>query len=275
MLRPDETAITAWDRSEDLTAVDAPPRNGRHAAAAGIAAAARDGGRAPRHQAAPLAARGSSWPAATFAALVVVGLLLGLVFDGPGGSAASTGPLSEDEVRDVAESFADAYAAEDPAALRATLARSVVRTAPGGTTNGRDAVVDQYARQFDGKVGGYDLSDLEVEGGRAGRAEGSYHVDRDERRPVRRPHRLRSGPRARRAADRTAGVHSSVVVLRTAAFAAQQLLPTSTCTLVPRRTSVPGSGSWPHTDGVPGSRSSSRPPRSSTSASSPSGSSCC
>jgi hypothetical protein len=41
-------------------------------------------------------------------------------------------------------------------------------------------VVDQYERQFDGKVGGYELEDLEVTGGRAGRASGSYRVDRDE-----------------------------------------------------------------------------------------------
>ena len=54
------------------------------------------------------------------------------------------------------------------------------RTAPGGTSRGRDAVVDQYERQFDGKVGGYDLDDLDVQAGRAGRASGVYHVDRDE-----------------------------------------------------------------------------------------------
>ena len=51
---------------------------------------------------------------------------------------------------------------------------------PGGITHGRDAVVDQYERQFDGKVGGYELDDLEVQAGRGGRAAGTYHVDRDE-----------------------------------------------------------------------------------------------
>jgi serine/threonine-protein kinase len=114
-----------------------------------------------------------------FAALVAVGLIAGQVFDDPGGGAAATGPLSEDEVRDAAEAFADAYAAEDPAALRATLARDVVRVLPGGRSQGRDQVVDQYQRQFDGKVGGYDLNDLTVTAGRAGRASGSYKVDRD------------------------------------------------------------------------------------------------
>ena len=101
------------------------------------------------------------------------------MFDDPGGRAAATGPLTEDEVRDTADAFADAYAAEDPAALRATLARNVVRVLPGGRSEGRDQVVDQYQRQFDGKVGGYDLNDLTVTGGRAGRASGTYKVERD------------------------------------------------------------------------------------------------
>jgi len=124
------------------------------------------------------------WPARTvvaacgFLALVAIGLLAGVIFGDPG-SAARTGPLSEEEVRDVAQSFAAAYAEEDPAALRATLSRNVVRTLPGGTSRGRDAVVDQYARQFDGDVGGYDLDDLDIQGGRAGRASGTYHVERD------------------------------------------------------------------------------------------------
>jgi hypothetical protein len=114
-----------------------------------------------------------------FLALVVVGLALGQVFDGPSGAAAGrTGPLSEDEVHSVAEAFADAYAHENAAALRQTLARNVSRVLPGGRSQGRDAVVDQYRRQFDGQVGGYDLEDLTVTGGRVGRASGRYHVDR-------------------------------------------------------------------------------------------------
>jgi hypothetical protein len=119
-----------------------------------------------------------------FLALVVIGLIAGRVFDDPGGGAAATGPLTEDEVRSAAEAFADAYAAEDPAALRATLARNVVRVLPGGRSQGRDQVVDQYERQFDGKVGGYDLDDLTVTGGRAGRASGSYKVERDGDDPI-------------------------------------------------------------------------------------------
>jgi serine/threonine-protein kinase len=114
-----------------------------------------------------------------FAALVALGLVAGRIFGGPSESAARTGPLSENEVRDTAQAFADAYAAEDPAALRATLARDVVRVLPGGRSEGRNQVVDQYQRQFDGKVKGYHLENLTVTGGAAGRASGTYRVDRD------------------------------------------------------------------------------------------------
>jgi serine/threonine-protein kinase len=115
-----------------------------------------------------------------FAALVAVGLILGQVFDDPNnGAGARTGALTEDEVRSAAEAFASAYASEDSAALRATLARNVMRVLPGGRSEGRDQVVSQYERQFDGNVGSYDLNDLTVTGGRVGRATGNYHVDRD------------------------------------------------------------------------------------------------
>jgi hypothetical protein len=155
-----QTAITSWDAAahEDEPAADdadrrvVRPRRGPYQLAAGLM---------------------------IFAALVAIGLIAGQVFGGPSGSAARSGPLSEDEVRETAQAFADAYAAEDPGALRTTLARDVVRVLPGGRSEGRDQVVDQYARQFDGKVRGYDLDDLTVTGGRAGRASGSYKVDRD------------------------------------------------------------------------------------------------
>jgi protein kinase-like protein len=175
----DATAVTSWDRAahEDETAVtswdDDPRRLWASPPADG------DGEQARR------VVRPRRWPyqlaagVMVFAALVALGLIAGQVFDDPGGAATRTGPLSEDEVRETAEAFADAYAAEDPAALRQTLARDVTRTLPGGTSRGREQVVDQYTRQFDGKVRGYDLKDLTVTGGRAGRASGSYRVDRD------------------------------------------------------------------------------------------------
>jgi serine/threonine-protein kinase len=183
VLRPEETAVTRWDEHEGMTAVAPESR------ANGMSAVDREPRADDRDEAAPgdrRVVRPRRWPArllvgaAGFVALVAVGLALGLVFGDPGGAGARSGPLTEDEVREVAYAFADAYAAEDPAALRATLARNVERTAPGGVSRGRDAVVDQYERQFDGKVGGYELDDLDVQAGRGGRAAGTYHVDRDE-----------------------------------------------------------------------------------------------
>ena len=168
----DRTDVTAWDAAAHeptgVTAWDP---------------AAHEPAAAPCRRPADVI-RPRRWPARAivaiggFLGLVAIGLLAGLVFGEPG-SAARTGPLTDDEVRDVAHSFAAAYADEDPAALRATLARDVERTLPGGTTVGREDVVDQYERQFDGKVGGYDLDDLEVQTGGAGRASGAYHVERD------------------------------------------------------------------------------------------------
>jgi ketosteroid isomerase-like protein len=181
------TAVTAWDPAtyvlpddEDATQVaDDDPRRFWAGSPSSIDAA-DDRDTADRHVVRP-----RRWPyqlaagLMVFAALVALGLIAGQVFGGPSGSAARTGPLSEDEVRETAQAFADAYADEDPAALRATLARDVVRMLPGGRSVGRDQVVDQYQRQFDGNVKGYDLEDLTVTGGRAGRASGTYRVERD------------------------------------------------------------------------------------------------
>jgi ketosteroid isomerase-like protein len=159
----DETAVTSWDRA----AHEEPPPSDEAGVPDGSVVRPR---RWPYQLAAGLM---------IFAGLVAIGLIAGQVFGGPSGSAARTGPLSEDEVRTTAQAFADAYAAEDPAALRATLSRDVVRMLPGGRSQGRDQVVNQYTRQFDGKVRGYDLNDLTVTGGRAGRASGTYRVGRD------------------------------------------------------------------------------------------------
>jgi len=142
-------------------------------------------GEPPPPDAPPHIIRPRRWPArlavgaAAFLVLVVIGLIAGQIFDDPGGSAARTGPLSEDEVRDAAQAFADAYATEDPVALGQAVTRDVVRVLPGGRTQGRQQVVDQYERQFDGNVRGYELEDLEVSGGRAGRASGRYRVERE------------------------------------------------------------------------------------------------
>jgi serine/threonine-protein kinase len=117
--------------------------------------------------------------AAGVLALAAVGVVLGLLLGDPGpSSAARTGPLSRNEVRSAAQAFASAYGDEDANALRRTLSRDVLRVLPSGVARGRETVVAQYNRQFDGKVQGYHLSGLGVTGGTAGRAEGDYRVDR-------------------------------------------------------------------------------------------------
>jgi hypothetical protein len=104
---------------------------------------------------------------------------------GVGGAAQSSGPLSQDEVRGVANDFAEAYGNEDPAALRATLARNIKRVLPSGTTTGREAVVREYRRQFAAQATkGYEISNLEVDPGRVARATGDYTVTRDGRPPI-------------------------------------------------------------------------------------------
>jgi hypothetical protein len=118
------------------------------------------------------------------AILTGVGLALGALL-GPGDAQPRTGPLSAGEVRGAARAFADAYGREDAAAIRRTLARDVVRVLPSGVARGREAVVAQYARQFDGKVRAYVLSDLRARGGTPGRASGTYRVERARGHPIR------------------------------------------------------------------------------------------
>ena len=104
---------------------------------------------------------------------------LALAFGDGAGAGNSTAPLSESDVRDVAEDFAEAYEAEDGAALRRTLTPGVRRVLPSGVAQGRARVVGEYERQFRSQdTRGYELEDLEASGGRVGRASGAYRVDR-------------------------------------------------------------------------------------------------
>ena len=94
--------------------------------------------------------------------------------------AASTGgPLSEGDVRSAVEQFSDAVAGEDSAALSRVLARDVKRVFPADSQRGRGDVLDTYRTQFRGNdISDYSVSDLDVSGGRAGRAEGRYELRR-------------------------------------------------------------------------------------------------
>jgi serine/threonine-protein kinase len=122
--------------------------------------------------------------AATIAVLAIPTVLV--VRWAAGANGTQTGPLTAGEVRDAAQSFADAYSSEDDAALRRTLTPAVRRWGASGVAQrGRVAVVGEYHRQFaTSKVQHYALDDLKVSGGRAGRAEGRYTVTRDGAPPI-------------------------------------------------------------------------------------------
>jgi serine/threonine-protein kinase len=172
------TAVTAWDGAAHV-GDEATGPTAWDPGAHGAAAYAAGGDRPPvvhRRRA------GGRWIAAASLLVILVAavLLVDQVLGGSDGSAAQAGPLSEEEVRDAAEAFADAYSDEDPAALGRAVTRNALRVLPAGSTRGREAIVDQYERQFDGKVQGYELEDLEVTGGRAGRASGTYRVERED-----------------------------------------------------------------------------------------------
>src|SRR4051794_7544800 len=101
------------------------------------------------------------------------------------GAAKARAALSEDEVRDVAQDFAQAYQDEDGTALRRLLAPGVARVLPSGVARGRARVVREYQSQFRSqKTEGYSLDNLAIQGGRAGRASGTYTVDRKDKQPI-------------------------------------------------------------------------------------------
>jgi serine/threonine-protein kinase len=115
------------------------------------------------------------------ALLLGAGALAGLL----GGGTDPAEPLSAGEVQDVAEAFASAYGDEDAAALAGTLAVDVQRVTPAGAQQGRRAVMAAYRAQFAAdEVERYELADLEVRGGRAGRATGRYTVTRSGAEPI-------------------------------------------------------------------------------------------
>jgi serine/threonine-protein kinase len=62
------------------------------------------------------------------------------------------------------------------------LARDVKRVFPSDSQRGRGAVLDAYRTQFRGnRISGYEVEDLSVSGGRAGRASGRYELSREGR----------------------------------------------------------------------------------------------
>ena len=114
-----------------------------------------------------------------------------------------TGPLSDSEVGDIAQSFASAYTHEDERALRRLLTPEARRVGTGDVQNGRPAVVGEYRRQFDADaVTSYKLADMTVTGGRVGRVGGALHGAAPRPGHADGPARARGRALARGAADR-------------------------------------------------------------------------
>jgi hypothetical protein len=130
-----------------------------------------------RHQAWPR--RGAVALLAGAAATAVVAAVL-IVQAGPDlASSQTSGPLTEGDVRSAVEGFSEAVATEDSAALSRVLARDVQRVFPSDAQKGRGVVLDTYVGQFRGNdISGYEVQDLSVSGGRAGRASGRYELAR-------------------------------------------------------------------------------------------------
>jgi Protein kinase domain len=127
--------------------------------------------------------RGLLAAAIVVVALAAAGAVVGLIVSAS--DDAGSGRLSDAEVRAAALGFASAYGNESVPALRRVLAPNVKRIVPGDSQIGRAAVIAEYRRQFAANdVRAYKLSDLEVRGGDAGRATGSYEVTRAGRAPI-------------------------------------------------------------------------------------------
>ncbi|MEA2218705.1 MAG: hypothetical protein QOJ35_1331 [Solirubrobacteraceae bacterium] len=128
-----------------------------------------------RHRSRSLVLRGL----AALIALAGAGALAGVLANSGDGARPISASLAADEIRGVAQDFAAAYGNEDADALRSTLARNVQRVAPDGAQRGRGDVLAVYRRQFaDADVNAYELDDVAVIAGAAGRAAGRYTVRR-------------------------------------------------------------------------------------------------
>jgi hypothetical protein len=114
---------------------------------------------------------------ATLAAGAVVGVLLLAPGDDVDASRLPGAPVTDGEVEALADSFARAYADEDTRALGRLLTRDVERVVPGARQTGRAAVLRAYGAQFaDAATRGFELSDMTVSGGAAGRAGARYRA---------------------------------------------------------------------------------------------------
>jgi hypothetical protein len=171
------TAVTNVLGSSEtaVTEVVRPPRE-RTAATQGVAPPPRERTQHKPRETLPLGdrprrrRRGLPTVVAGLAAVLAVGAAVAALANRSDGV-----PVAEGEVEDLAQEFADAYAKEDATTLSRLLTRDVERVVPGARQEGRTAVLASYKRQFDDSdTRTFELEDLEVQGGSAGRASGRY-----------------------------------------------------------------------------------------------------
>jgi ketosteroid isomerase-like protein len=102
------------------------------------------------------------------------------VVPGGGGTPPPGAPVSRGEVVRLANSFASAYGDEDEARISRLLTSDAQRVSTQDRQRGRAAVVEAYKGQFAAKrTTGFELSELDADGGAAGRATARYRITYD------------------------------------------------------------------------------------------------
>jgi serine/threonine-protein kinase len=111
------------------------------------------------------------------ATLALAAAAVGVALLPDGGTPPPGGPVSAAEVTRLANAFSSAYADENAARIGRLLTSDAQRVLPGDRQEGRAEVVAAYREQFKGsRTTAFELSDLEADGGAAGRATARYRA---------------------------------------------------------------------------------------------------
>jgi serine/threonine-protein kinase len=94
-------------------------------------------------------------------------------------------PVTSGDVERMAKSFASAYGDEDAARISRLLTSDAQRTSPDDNQSGRRQVVAAYESQFNSNaITGFELEDLQADGGASGRAHARYEVTYEGKAPT-------------------------------------------------------------------------------------------
>jgi serine/threonine protein kinase len=117
-------------------------------------------------------------PILAAAGAIIAVIIVVIVLIASGGSPAPSGPLKDSEITGVVQQFASAYGSRDARSLKHVLAPQVTRVDTTGSEHGRASVLAEYERQFRDKPipERYELSDMHVTPGWAGRVSGRYKL---------------------------------------------------------------------------------------------------